>query len=429
MKLLLYIAFLIIVTSGASWLGDHAGHVTLVWLGYEIETSMAVLLPALLVTFLLLWLILHWLYQLWSLPRRLGEKHHYNAQKKGMDALTQAMVAYSEQDAHSAQKSLDKARRYLADSPLPGIIQLQIAAQEKNTGIAQKQFLKLEQYETTRPLALRGMIEQARLQGDMQTAQEKTRELLKFSPNHATSQQLATDILSYHRHWQEAIKWLKKAHQQGHVQKEDYKHLHASILTQQGLCALADKNREAALSLFRKAHQMAPRLAIATTHYVMLLKQVGKNTKAYAAIRESWAAQPSQLLADSFCDLYADLPQEKFARKARELARIREGSYEANLLLAEAEMRLKAWDKAQNHLKAAMSIRTTIRLCRMMAALQRKGYQNESEERLWLERAVSAKPDAQWQCLNCDDTPEEWQLHCQQCNHFSSVEWKMPTIQ
>ena len=91
-------------------------------------------------------------------------------------------------------------------------------------------------------------------------------------------------------------------------------------------------------------------------------------------------------------------------------------------------MQAEQWDSAKNYLKIGLSKQQTVALCRLMAKLYKKGYGDEVEERRWLDKAITASPDANWQCTHCGAKPKEWHAHCKECHNFASIQWLPETF-
>lgn len=424
MRRILFLLFLIALAVAASWVANHAGDFRLNWLGWQIEGSVAFLIICIIIFSALMWLLLHLLNLLLHLPGDISHERQRLMANKGLEQLTHAMIAASENDGGKARKHLEKARQFLPDSPLPRLMQLQLAGRQKDSQLAGQQFVQLQQYDATKPLALRGMAEQARASGKMDDALTHTEALLKVAPHQATTQKLVIDIFSYHRRWQEAIHVLKQAYSQHHVTAEEYRRASATISMQQAVIMLEERNRQGAMEMLRKATSTDPSLQPAAIKYAELLKQTGKSPQAAKLLRRAWKYAPHPELAAAHASLYADLPADKQAKKMQELAKANPKAIESQTLLAEAAMLLEQWDNAKNYLKIALSKQTTVSLCRKMAELYKKGYQDEDEEKRWLEKAVTATPDAHWQCNNCGATPKHWHAHCKECNDFASIYWR-----
>ena len=424
MRKLLILLLIVAVAFAAGWVADNAGEFSLDWLGWKVEGSVAFLLIALMVASALIWLVLHWLNALLKVPSEIRKERERLLASKGLEQLTQAMLASSENDEKTAQKHLKKARGYLPDSPLPRLMQLQIAGREKDTQLAGQQLVQLQHYSATKPLALRGLAEQARAAGKMDEALVHIDALLEVAPQQATTQKLAIDILSYHKRWAQALKIAKQAYAARYLTVDEYKRAKATIGMQQAASMLADKNRQGAMETLKKAFATDATLQPVAIEYSRLLKQVGKVSQAAKVLKSAWKHAPHAKIAETYQELYADLSPERQCKKIQELAKQNSDHLESQIILAECAMTLEKWDEAKNYLKLGINKQNTVTLCRLMAKLYKRGYKDESEERRWLDKAITAVEDAHWQCATCGDKPESWVAHCEQCHDFASINWR-----
>lgn len=428
MRKIILLALVIAAAFGAGWMADNAGDFQLNWLGWQIEGSVAFLIVAIIVTSAFIWFVLHLLNALMHLPGDMQKERQRLLSTKGIEEITSAMIAASESDIKAAKKHLDKARNLLPNSPLPRLLQLQLAGREKDKGLAHQQFLKLQDFTATEPLALRGLAEQALSAGDLDNALLHVEALLEVAPKQASTRRLAIDIFSYHRRWQEALKIVKQSYADGHLSADAYKRTKATIAMQQAATMLSEKNRQSAMAMLKKACTADPSLQPAAIKYTELLKQIGKISEASKVLKKTWKHAPQPEIVEAYNSLYSDLSTERQIKKARELAKQNPNALETQILLADTAMKSEKWDNAKNYIKIGLSKQNTVTLCRQMAKLYKRGYHNEAEERKWLEKAVTAIPDASWHCTNCNVHRDDWHAHCNNCHDFASIYWLPETF-
>ena len=108
---LFYLVQVGVVAGIAIWIHERPGHVSFVWLGHRVDTSMGVLLAALLIL-LFVAILLHRLWRLvWRGPRDLARLNTERKRQQGYRALSQGMAAVA---AGDAQKPSARPR-----SPMP----------------------------------------------------------------------------------------------------------------------------------------------------------------------------------------------------------------------------------------------------------------------------------------------------------------------
>ena len=111
----------------AAWLADNPGDVTLRWQGWRLDTSVSLLLVA--VVFIAIAAAL--LYRLWialrRVPERLTRASDERRRRRGYLALTRGMVAVAAGDADEARRQTRRADVLLGDPPLTMLLSAQAA--------------------------------------------------------------------------------------------------------------------------------------------------------------------------------------------------------------------------------------------------------------------------------------------------------------
>src|ERR1700749_1742541 len=94
----------VVAGGGAVLLGDRPGTVTLVWQGWRLETSFAVLVLALVLAAGAIWLILTLLARLIAAPGRIARRRRENRHLQGYRAITDGLVAIAAGDLRTADR-------------------------------------------------------------------------------------------------------------------------------------------------------------------------------------------------------------------------------------------------------------------------------------------------------------------------------------
>src|SRR5690349_18544292 len=106
------------VMLAAVWLAERPGTVTAEWHGWRLDTSVGVVLVAVVVLILLsvaLWLIYRWIM---GAPSALFDSWGESKRRRGYQALTQGLAAVAAGDGVEAQKNARKAETLLSEPPL-----------------------------------------------------------------------------------------------------------------------------------------------------------------------------------------------------------------------------------------------------------------------------------------------------------------------
>src|SRR5258705_3329971 len=157
---------LAILIAGAIWIADRPGRVSFDWLGWRVDTSVGVLMAALL----LLMAVAAIIYRLWGIivrgPRRLSERRGERQRLKGYRALTQGMVAVAAGDAEEAKRQARIAHGLLKEPPLTLLLAAQAAQLSGDETAARRYFTAMLERPETAFLGMRGLLNQALAKGD-----------------------------------------------------------------------------------------------------------------------------------------------------------------------------------------------------------------------------------------------------------------------
>lgn len=423
-RILIFIALMTLALV-ASWLAEHPGTMELQWLDYEIKTSAAFLLVALTVLVLTLWFLIKLLIGLLHFPKDFKQARKIVDHERGLEALTEAFIALGERDHDRARQQIGKAERYLPSPTLPRLMQLQLVQQSGQIEKLKTQFKLLESSPQTRPIALKGLIEEARRFGRMEEALQHAETLLSLQPRDPSAVRKVIDIYSYHHRWQEALQIAIRAQNRRIIPREEIRSLKTAIYMEQAETALEERNRSSATELLKSALKMDPGHTSAAAKLADIYLQTGKKGLAVRVLRRAWKFTPHPDLAAMHQKIYEDLPADKQLRKAKDMVKGQPAAIESQLTVARAAIKAEQWETARNHLKIALTKQETVTACKLMAELEEKEHQDESESKRWLERAAVATADPVWQCGHCGHQPKRWRAHCRKCYHFNAIRWTL----
>jgi len=230
--------------------------------------------------------------------------------------------------------------------------------------------------------------------------------------------------------WQDAEKIIRRAQKKQVLDEVQAARLQAIVHYQQALRLIQKQQEDAALEHARKAHKERLAFAPATDVLAQLFEAQGGRDKAIKLLQKSWAHQPHPMLVKRHQQLVAGEPPERRLKFTEKLVRGLSDHWESQMALAEAALAARQFTKAQNHLKAALSQRETVRLCRLMVEYEEAafeaGHAQTSHAEEWRFRMMEAQPDARWVCDACQFMPTGWHANCPECGAFDHIHWHEP---
>ena len=142
MRGLLALILIAAVVAAAGFLAGHPGHVEIVWQGWQIDTSAAVLMAIFIVAVLLLWGLIALTGGLLRAPRRWRRRRAIRRRRAGDAAVTRGLVALAAGDAMRAQREAARATELLRGAPVPLLLAAEAAQQQGDRDMARQSFAR-----------------------------------------------------------------------------------------------------------------------------------------------------------------------------------------------------------------------------------------------------------------------------------------------
>jgi HemY protein len=425
------IALLLIaaIVAAVGFLADRPGHVEIVWQGWQIDTSAAVLAALFIAAVAVLGGLVALAGGLWRLPRRLRARREIRRRSAGDAAVTRSLVALAAGDAAVAQREAERAEALLDGAPVPLLLAAEATRQQGDRSMTRGFFAKLLERPETEFLGLRGLIGEALKSGDDSVARRFAERARKLRP---ASPWLADSVLMLQARaadWPAAAQTIADAARRGALPAARARHARGVVLYQQSRAAAHDGDTRAATALAARAQALAPDLAEPASHHARLLLGLQRYRAARRAIERAWRTTPHPDLARVYLDAHrAEQPLAQAAALQR-LAAQNPDAAESHLAIAEAALNARLWGEARRHLGIAAAAAPppgpSRRLCLMMARLEDSEPGDPQAARNWLERAAGAPPDPCYVCGRCHALSPEWQPVCVKCGAFDTLAWRV----
>lgn len=426
-RALIFLLVLALIAAVAAGVADRPGAVSLDWLGYHVETSVAVLL---LLT-LLSAIVLASAWRTWSAvratPRRMRRWSEERRRRLGYKALTQGMVAVAAGDATEARRLARRAEQLLGEPPLTMLLSAQAAQLAGDEAAAGKFFhaMAAQPERETRYLGLHGMLTQAMQEGKPEEALELAKQASELSPKTEAVSETLFDLQVKTGDWTDADETVKKAAKAKHIDADDAKRRRAVIAYQQSMAAESEGRLDDVMDQLKRAVNLSPGFVPAVVRYAERLGDSGKRRRAVSVLEEAWVRQPHPHLAQAMERLTQGGAEDRLHAIER-LAAYNRAHEESHLALARAAIDAKLWTVAREHLETLACNHPTGRVCRLMAELEEGEKGDADASRGWLKRATMAEPDPAWICDDCGNVVTEWEPVCGRCQRFDSFVWQAP---
>lgn len=432
-KVLLFFLIVATLTLGAGLLLDTGGGIRISAAGYEFTLGPLQALIAFMVIVVLVWLLMRFVGLLVAVLRFLNGDEtaisryfDRNRERKGFQALSEGLLALAAGEGRLALNRAIKAEKYLADPHLTTLLVAQAAESVGDTGRATEAYKELLSSETTRFVAIRGLIRQKLAEGDTETAQKLAIKALELKPRHLETQDLLLKLQSESRDWKGARKTLTAKLKAGALPKDVYRRRDAVLALQEAQGIMEEgasiDSREAAIEANRQSPDLIPAAAMAAR----ALAEKGDRKGATRVLKKAWDAKPHPDLAAAFAEIEPEETPADRVRRFRTLVANHPQHEETRLLMAELNIAAEEFPEARRALGDIVETHPTQRALAIMAAIERGEGADEAVVRGWLARALTAPRGPQWCCDKCQAVHAKWDPICDNCGGFDTLSWREP---
>ncbi|PHQ69203.1 MAG: heme biosynthesis protein HemY [Sneathiella sp.] len=417
---------IVLLAFGAVWLADYPGNVRLTWGGYIVETSIVVV-AALALVFAIL---VAFAYRFWVWlkrgPGRIGEVFSARRREKGLEALSSGMVAIAAGDAVEARRQAVEAEKHLAGEPMTLLLAAQAAELNEDDRAARIYYDRMIERGDTEFLGLRGLINRARKDGDIERARALAARADELRPGTDWVLKELYELALKARDWNKADQTLSRMARGKAGKGEAVKRARAVISYERALVCLDAGKDTDALSLVMIAHDLAPYFVPAAVLAVKLTAELESPRKLQKLIADCWKQAPHRALAEVIRLSNSGEQSPDWFRRAEEtVAPHNRDHVETHLMLAQAALASSDWGPARNHLMKAGGDQPSASIYYMLAELEEKANADAIAAREWILKSAAAPQDPLWICDSCGRQEESWSAHCPSCDSFDSFTWRL----
>lgn len=423
MRMLFFLLSILAVALALSSIADQPGKVSVIWLGYEIETSVFIALlafAALLGACALLWSLFRYIL---TRPAALSRYVKEKQEERGLDALSQGLIAIGSGDKESARRYASLARRRLPNEPLTGLLRAQSAQLSGDRAEATRIFEAMTERPGTELLGLRGLFLEARREEETEAACQFAERAMHRNPGLAWSVNALFELQCRAGDWGGALRTLDVARRQKHVDKQTGDRRRGVLLMAQAREA-EDQDSGHACKLALEALALAPDLVPAAAMAGRLIAAQGNVSRARRLLTKAWERKPHPDLALAYAYLVPGEPPRDRLMRVKKLTQARAENAEGRFALALAATDARGWDEARAALIPLTADNPTSRVCTLMARIEAGDKGDEGRVREWLTRAVRAPRDPAWTADGF--VSEVWEPVSPVTGRLDAFEWKVP---
>jgi HemY protein len=421
-RVALFFVVVALAALAVTWLADRPGEVAVTWLGWRIETSLMVLLAAILAMVaacIFVWSILR---GLWRSPARVANALRDRSDMRGQRAIMRGLIAVGAGDARAAQRHADEVKKLAPNDPLALLLAAQAAQLGGDRAAAEKSFRLMAGAQQTKLLGLRGLFIEAQRRDDLAGARAYAEEAAKIAPSLPWAGNAVLQIRCATGDWAGALDMLERNRASGALDRTSYRRQRAVLLTARALAA-EDGDRGTSQALVFEAVKLAPDLVPAVALAARYLAESGDLRKATRMIERAWQTTPHPDLAETYAYLrFGDSARDRLTR-VRRLSALAPDNIENALALARAAIDAREFPEARRALQPFLA-QPTQRVALLMADLEQAEFADEGRSREWTARAVYATRDPGWTADGF--VSEQWLPMSPVTGRIDAFEWKAP---
>ena len=433
-KILLFVALVAALAYGGTLLMDMEGGAQLSFGAFEITLTplkavvgLILVMVAFVVVLKLVGLILAVIKFLLGDETAISRYFDRNRERKGVEALTDGMMALASGEGRLALTKAARAEKYLRKPELTNLLKAQAAVMTGDKNTAERAFRQLVKNDRTRFVGVQGIMKQKLEAGETDTALKLAEKAFALKPKHEETQDILLRLQAEKGDWSAARSTLSAKLKHGSIPRDVHKRRDAVLALSEAKGVLEQgasiEAREAAIEANKKSPDLIPAAVLAAREYVA----DHKPRQAARVLKKAWEAQPHPDLAAAFASIAPNETPEQRIKRFGTLTKIHPENPETKMLSAELYIAAEDFPAARRALGDLAEINPTARSLTLLAAIERGEGAEDVVVRGWLTRALTAPRGPQWVCDNCQTVHSEWAPMCDNCGGFDTLSWREPT--
>lgn len=432
-KIVIFIAAIAALALGAGWLLESEGGVRLVVAGSEYTLGPLQSVMAFVGLVVAIWIglkLLGLLRAVWKFLN--GDEtaitRHFarNKAARGLDALSEGMMALASGEGRVALAKAEKANRYLNRPDLTNLLTAQAAEMAGDRRKAEETYRKLVANDATRFVGVRGIMKQKLADGDSETALKLAEKAFKLKPRHEDTQDILLKLQADKEDWAGARQTLSAKLKHGNLPRDVHKRRDAVLALSEAKQILAMDQTIEAREEAILANRMSPDLIPAAVMAAHSYTEKGQKKYATRLLKKAWSVQPHPDLAAAYAIIEPDESPAARLKRFGLLTKNNPNDPETRMLMAELHIAAEEFPQARRTLGDLVETDPTTRSITLMAAIERGEGSSDAVVQGWLARTLTAPRGPQWICENCHNIHSEWAPTCGNCGAFDTLEWKRP---
>jgi HemY protein len=422
-RMILWFLVLAALAAGVAWLADRPGEIVIDWLGYRIETSLALALLALIAVLAVLSLAWGLLRRIVHIPAAVTGYARNRRRRRGYEALSRGIVAVAARDRDAARRHSEVAARLLPGDPMARLLEAQAAQLRGDHARVERVFADMLADPETEVVALRGLYLRALQAGKEGRARDFAERAYRRQPGLDWAADAVLRRQAAQRDWPAVLTVIEAQRRSKLLDEDTARRKRAVVLTAQAVEA-EPSDVDAALDLSSKALKIEPGLVPAAVVAARANFARGSLKRGLKVLERAWSTSPHPDIAQAYAHARpGESARDRLAR-IRTLVAVTPGGEEGAVALARAAIEARDWAMAREALADQVSGRPRARVCVLMAEIEEGEFGDRGRAREWLSRAVVAPRDPAW--VADGFVSDRWHPVSPVTDELGAFVWKVP---
>lgn len=319
-----------------SWVADEPGRVIIYWSSYRVDTSVMFLLAATAIISLscLLFYILAGM--VLQAPRNFRRASLAKHQTLGLEALTETFIAIAAQDINLAHKKLRKAKSHLPKQAITLMLSAQLARLEGDEEHARAYIEQMLGNETTKFIALRNLVENAKSSNDDAHAIDLGKQALALKPQDNWLIATLAELYAKTGQMEEASHLLESSYKKRYISKQFFRRETAHMLYESAKSFTESGHVRHAISSLQESLRKLPDFPQAAAMLAELHVTEDNLKEGLKTLAKAWNTMPHPHLRETITKiLQKHREDENVLSSVQKIARMNPEHKESRLLVKE----------------------------------------------------------------------------------------------
>ena len=395
-RLIVYVFAIAAVVGAAVWMADEPGSVNLVWHGWRVDTSVGVLVAAIIAAVLVILFVLRVISALSGTVSAFAAAQKERQVQRGLVTLGDGFAAVQAGQGALAQRLAKEASKLLDNNSAVLVLRKEAADLGGDSREMQAAAMALLSRPQTELTALRTLANKALNDGDVVGALRHAQKALARKDAPPWALNMVLDVQISTSRWADALSVLETKLGKAIFQPDVYQSLKSKLLVQEANRALKNGDAAAAATAAKKAMDASEPSSDAVAAYARAMASQGKGRKAAGAVEKAWRSIPHTELLAAYRALVPGESALDWAKRVENLAKATPDHPETRLAVAEASLNAELWGQARNRLSSLtnddMAPDIRARAARLMADVEKRERDDAEAACDWLKLALSMQP-------------------------------------